>query len=210
MKKEYNTQRRIIKLIAIILGLFAISSLCMLPSQLQLINAWIEDRIISEVTIWDIFISPIIGFFLNILTLGFARGLFLLYESSRKGMAWLLFISILLSIPSTIMMSTRTDNILPFIITILIIIIVYILLICILCLPGIKKAIPAPPNTYLENHNQRLARFARIKNGWKSLGVYDNIILLPVALLSFIFAPFTYFAAGIYYLVFVLPLKPNK
>ncbi len=83
------------------------------------------------------------------------------------------------------------------------------LLVLLLTSPGREATNPPGPADWAA-HEGRVARAKRLGESWKSVGRWDNVILIPVALGSFILAPITYLAAGVYYLVGVLPLRPAR
>ena len=209
--KTFIYQKRIIKSIAIIVAIRAAINLWfMLLSWVGLIDALLGGRIVEGAPgFWTILLG-VTSIVLNILLLSFAWNLFTLYESSRIGMVWLLAGALLLMFG--VMLSRMIQGDLNKIalpgITI-ISIILYAVFIIILLSNGIKRAFPEPVNANWEAHQRRIAYFKQIQKSWKRRGVYDNWILLPVALLNFIFAPFAYLLAFLYYILFVLPKIPR-
>jgi len=209
--KTFIYQKRIIKSIAIIVAIRAAINLWfMLLSWVGLIDALLGGRIVEGAPgFWTILLG-VTSIVLNILLLSFAWNLFTLYESSRIGMVWLLAGALLLifgGMLSRMIQGDLNKIALPGIT--IINIIVYAAFIIILLSNGIKGAFPEPVNANWEAHQRRIVYFNQIQKSWKRRGVYDNWALLPVALLNFIFAPFSYLFAFLYYILFVLPKIPR-
>ena len=209
--KTFIYQKRIIKSIAIIVAIRAAINLWfMLLSWVGLIDALLGGRIVEGAPgFWTILLG-VTSIVLNILLLSFAWNLFTLYESSRIGMVWLLAGALLLifgGMLSRLIQGDLNKIALPGIT--IINIIIYAAFIIILLSNGIKTAFPEPVNENWEAHQRRIVHFKQIQKSWKRRGVYDNWALLPVALLNFIFAPFSYLFAFLYYILFVLPKIPR-
>lgn len=83
------------------------------------------------------------------------------------------------------------------------------LLLVVLLSPLGGKAVSSQPRMEWLEHERRVETAKRIGESWQRLGRWDNVILIPVALGSFLVAPITFLAAGLYYLIAVLPLRPG-
>jgi hypothetical protein len=82
-------------------------------------------------------------------------------------------------------------------------------LVTLLLTPMGARAVGPPGRAEWNAHERRMAMARRIGESWRSVGRWDNTILIPVVFGTFLFiAPFTYFARGLFQLVVVLPLRP--
>jgi len=82
-------------------------------------------------------------------------------------------------------------------------------LVALLLSPWGASAVRPPTHADWAAHERRVGWGRRIGASWQNVGQWDNTVLIPVIFGSFILAPFTYFAAGLFYVTVVLPLKPR-
>jgi hypothetical protein len=75
--------------------------------------------------------------------------------------------------------------------------------------PGAGKAMELGSGQEWAGHAARMTRVGKIAGGWKNVGQWGNTVLVPVVFGSFLLAPFTYAAAGVFFLMVVLPLRPG-
>lgn len=59
-------------------------------------------------------------------------------------------------------------------------------------------------------HGRRVSRAWDMGHSWRRLGNSNNTVVIPVVFGSIVAAPFTYLAAGLYFLTVVLPLHPGS